>query len=440
MDEFLTVRELSRFLKISKTTIYRLIQKREIPFYRFNGVIRFFKKDIERWASLQKNEPIPKTQSYCIIDYDGNSSIKELEMAKKIVPYGRVYQRRSKRGVVWYCDYRLKGKRIRHKLLAITQEQAIAELQKEIMEAIDDELGLRKRPILFKDFAVEFLSKYSRVFNKSWKTSEVRMRKLIKFFGSKSLDSITVYDIQSFVARELREGLKKSTVNRELALLKKAFNVGIEWGYCKENPVRKIKLFSEREFQKGWVLTPEEEQRLLNSCSPHLKPLVVFLLNTGCRVGEALSLRWENIDFRNRTIKIELSKSGRKREIPMNSVVFSLLKELKVKSPSFYVFSYPDGRPLRNIRTAWKLTTRRANLRGLRLHDLRHTFCSRLVERGVDLSVVKELAGHQDIRTTQRYLHPLTSHKRQAVEVLTQIGHKFFEDGVNSLQESNYES
>jgi integrase len=105
----------------------------------------------------------------------------------------------------------------------------------------------------------------------------------------------------------------------------------------------------------------------------------------------------------------------------MNSKLTETLKNVKKDSASDYVFANGDGNPYRDIKTGWWNAIRKAGLQGLRFHDLRHTFASRLVMAGVDLVTVKELMGHKDIKMTMRYSHPTPEHKKAAVEILDEV-------------------
>jgi integrase len=145
-------------------------------------------------------------------------------------------------------------------------------------------------------------------------------------------------------------------------------------------------------------------------------------LNTGMRLREILSLRWENVSLAKRLICLPKTKNKDLRYIDMNRLVYKALKELKsMNSTAIFVFPDRQGRPFGSIRTAFLRTRERAGISdSFRFHDLRHTFASRLVMNGVDLRTVQELMGHKDIKMTMRYTHLSAAHKRQAVETLAQ--------------------
>jgi integrase len=160
------------------------------------------------------------------------------------------------------------------------------------------------------------------------------------------------------------------------------------------------------------ILSSAEEQRLLDECSERLKPVVVLALHTGMRKSELLNLKWKNIDFVKKMILVEHTKSGRARRIPMNETAEAELLALKSRNGTERVFPYAS------IRSAWEGARKRAGLVGLRFHDLRHTFATRLIERGVDPVRVQRLLGHSTLLVTQRYLHASDVGLRNAVAQL----------------------
>lgn len=174
------------------------------------------------------------------------------------------------------------------------------------------------------------------------------------------------------------------------------------------------------------ILTGDEEHRLLEVSPAHLKPVIVVALNTGMRRGEILNLKWNQIDFEKELIKVENTKSGKKRHIHINSELASLLLRLKSEEDSGeFVFVNPDtGKPFLDLKRAFKGACKKAAIEDLRFHDLRHTFASRLVENGVDLITVKDLLGHSTVKMTERYTHPNQDLKKKAVEMLVRKSRK----------------
>jgi integrase len=232
------------------------------------------------------------------------------------------------------------------------------------------------------------------------------------------LNEITPLFIEKYRAKRLKTGVSKSTVNRDLAIMKKMFNLSIDWKLATENPVKKVKFFSEKDNLKERILTKEEEDRLLVASAEHLKPILIAALNTGMRLGEILSLKWGQIDFEKELVRVEKTKSGKIRYVNINSVLSKTLENLKAQDGEFLFTNPETGQPLKDVKTAFKSACRRANIKNLRFHDLRHTFATRLVESGVDIITVKELLGHSTVKITERYTHPNQKLKEKAVELL----------------------
>lgn len=207
---------------------------------------------------------------------------------------------------------------------------------------------------------------------------------------------------------------------RELSCLKHMLNKVIDEGILTDNLVKKVCFFPENH-TVGKILSPIEKERLIEKSEGYIKAVIIIALNTGMRRGEILNLKWTQIDFSRGYIKVEKTKSGKDRAIPMNSLVVQTLEDLKKKyGNSEYVFLNPKtARPIRDVKTAFNAVKKRARIEGLRFHDLRHNFASYLVENVVDIVTVSELLDHSNINiTAKRYSHPSPIHKRQAVEGL----------------------
>ena len=433
MSNFLTVKELSSFLNLHPNTIYKMAEHQEIPFIKRKGVgIRFREKDIEAWldkGSLKIDSFIESFSKFDLsLDRYDKLFLKGGRMSQKRkiwkYPFGSVYLRLTKTGKEsWYIYYRANGERIRQVVKnAQSRTDALKVLQVNVADAFRGEHGFKKQEkrIKFKEYAEEYIENYAKVNKRSWKTDEYMLKRVKEFFNEKCLHEIDSLLIDQFRASILKEGITKSTANRYMALLKSMFNLSIEWGYLKTNPV-KVKFFSEKDNLKERILSREEEQSLLEACSTHLKPIVLTALHTGMRKGEILNLKWSQVDFTNMVIKVENTKSGKPRFIPINGYLLEELMRLKKQSgKSNYVFLYPDsGKPLKDVKRSFPGAVRRSGIRELRFHDLRHTFASRLVAKGVDLITIKELLGHHSVRITERYTHSYSEQKKRAVERLT---------------------
>jgi len=271
--------------------------------------------------------------------------------------------------------------------------------------------------ITFAEFAQKYLE-YARRNKRSWQRDEQLIANLSRVFGSKRLAEIRSLDVEQYKLMRC-ETAQPATVNREVALLKHMFNLGIQWEYTLDNPTRGVKLLREDNIVER-ILSPEEEERLLAEAHADLKPVLTTAVNTGMRLGELLALTWAEVDLTQRLITVRHTKNGRLRRLPINDGLLEALKALHGKSSKAeYVFRSPrNGNRRKSVRTAFEAATRRAGFSKLRFHDLRHTFATRLVAAGVDIVTVKELMGHRDISMTMRYAHSAPERSLDAVRRL----------------------
>lgn len=430
----LTVKELSSYLGVSPCTVYRMAEKGEIPFIRRQGLgLRFQKEAIDVWLDKSSKKPVPILDGsvhpltmppVCTIKNSHGQTGGTSEMPKgkfksrRNFGFGAVYVRKSSSGNPrYYLDYFDNRKRIqRVSRRAASFEDAYSELRRAVFKEPE------KRRVAFEVFANEFLEDYAKPTKKSWKTDKVRLAKLKKYFRESDLRQITPMEIERFRSGLLVKGMQKSTTNRYLALLKRMFNLAIDEGLAETNPVRKVKFFSEAENLKERILTEDEEKRLVESCCDHMKDIVTFAVNTGMRLGEILNLKWANVDMKSEIIKVEFTKSAKTRIVPMNGTVSAMLSRPRKRGEA-YVFTNPDSKDkFREIKRSFKTGCRRAGVEGLRFHDLRHTFASRLVRNGVDIGAVRKLLGHSTLLVTQRYIHSDEKTLRSAVGSLVKSG------------------
>lgn len=136
------------------------------------------------------------------------------------------------------------------------------------------------------------------------------------------------------------------------------------------------------------------------------------------RRSEILNLKWGDINFKEGYITVRESKNNDSRTIPMNKVLIETLKSVNNNSTGEYLFAHSSGEPVKSVKKGFWAALRRSGIEKCRLHDLRHTFATRLVMAGVDIVTVQELMGHKDITMTKRCSHPTPEHKKQAVERL----------------------
>jgi integrase len=204
--------------------------------------------------------------------------------------YGRIYKRTYRSGrSSWTIDYHDEnGKRIQKALHHVqSRKEAVFALSKKITEVFDRKYGVQQKreTIGFTAFSEIYLNDYAMTAKKSWKTDASMLKMMREFFKDIDLRTITPLMIERFRKSRLKAENKRSTVNRYTALLKRMFNIAIEENFAEENPVQKVKFYSERDNLCERILAEDEERRLMQTCSDTLRPILLVALNTGMRRG-----------------------------------------------------------------------------------------------------------------------------------------------------------
>lgn len=349
--------------------------------------------------------------------------------------YRDPYKRNAMGQPAWCIDYLdAQGVRRRERTDASNKELAQKILRKKL-----DEIELIKihglsavQHVKFADFLPEYLAHVRAVRSK---TSQVRVPSMAKIlertFGSKVLSRIRSGDVQRWVDNRIQEKkrggkatVKPATVVGEFVTLSAIFREARKRGYVHENPCRGITLPRVNN-KLTRCLTDEQERRLLAASSDCFRPLVQAALYTGMRLGELLDLRWGDVDFETRIVTVVHGKGEKMRHIPMVPELVSVLENLpraisEKGEPSPYVFNNPDtATRWIDIKKQWGRALRLSGIREFRFHDLRHTFASRLAQRGVSLKAIQDLLGHADLKMTMRYAHLAQNDLREAVAVLS---------------------
>lgn len=432
MKRLLDLKEISRVLGTHPSTIRRFIHDLGLPCYRVGGRLLFDEEEVQVWiknhkvknqieARIFKRElqnRLTKSSTVIIEEEKGASMPRGKTKARYFsYGYGNLFTRITKTGETrWYIDYTTQQKERIQKVVphATSKSQALQTLKEVILADLEKNDYEEKRFTSFTAMSQHYLETYA-VSKRSYQTDEFRLRKLKEFFKDKELRKIKPSMIREYVAMRLKEGKTESTVNRELALLKKMFSLAIEDGYLEENPAKKIKKFSEYDTERDRVLSEEEEKRLLSELPDRVKPVVIVALHTGLRLSEVLGLKWSGVDMDTRFIKVERTKSKKTRFISINSLLYEELAQLKKQAGKEQrVFAF------KSIRTAFDNACKRAQVKDFTFHDLRRTFGTRLLEKGVDIMTISKLYGHSNVLVTQRYLHPKDRLSVEAVELLAE--------------------
>lgn len=332
----------------------------------------------------------------------------------------------------WRYRYSLKGRQqcISLGLLSeidITQARAhYFEVRQQIEIGIDPRIDLTvyetKQCPTFEDFVDRFYLPHIKTYKRCVSADVTLLNNhLLPQFGKLRLNEITQFGVSQFIAQKLSDGYKSSYCNRFLVLLGFCFSLALKWEIAgvRKNPARGVPLLKSNSKIERF-LKEEEFERLLvairYSPNPLLKYFVPLALMTGARKRELLDAKWEDFDFEKNVWVIPITKSGRSRHVPLIPEVVAMLVKLREELPKLmdqcflleipWVMPNPKtGKPFQSIFNSWNSARRAAGVADLRIHDLRHSFASALVNNGVPIYDVQKLLGHQDLRTTERYAH-----------------------------------
>lgn len=243
---------------------------------------------------------------------------------------------------------------------------------------------------------------------------------LLPFFGHMKLTEVRPQHIVEYKNQRLKTGIQPSTLNREISCLSKAFTLALkEWEWVRENPCSRISRERENNKRTRWLLNGEE-QKLMEHCPQEIKDIVIFAIHTGMRMGEILSLKWEEVGLTDKTATVSKSKNYEARTIPLDEEAVAVLRDRRRHRAIHVSFVFPssvgtkmDGN---NLRKVFVGALKAVGIKDFRFHDLRHTYGTRLAQMGVDIFTISKLMGHKDIGTTMRYLHHNVDTLRANVE------------------------
>ena len=288
--------------------------------------------------------------------------------------------------------------------------------------------------ITLNQFVINFYLPYIKVAKRSWATDfSVLNNHILPKLGGYAMIDIRPFAVQEMVQSLVQKNLSPSTCNRALIIVRFMFNCALRWEVLKkiDNPCKHIKELPLNNKKERFLNTNEIyalKLELVKSKNRFLPYIVQLLILTGCRRGEALKAQIQHFDLGRGDWIVPLPKSGKARHIPLNlHAVQTIRASITMKQSynqitreSIYLFPNPtSGEPFQQIFYSWDKARRAAQIETVRMHDLRHSFASALVNSGMTLYDVKEILGHSNIRTTERYAHLSNSRLRQAAESVT---------------------
>lgn len=235
-----------------------------------------------------------------------------------------------------------------------------------------------------------------------------RMLYLKKQFGHYIVSQLQSKHIAAHRDKRLAEGKQGSTVIKEIGSMSHLLDISIkDWGIPLINNVATLVRKPKQAKGRDRRLIDDEELILLqaakNSKSPLLVPIITLALETGMRLGELLSLDWNNIDLRKQTALLPITKNGESRTVPLSKKAIETLKNIPRKindSRVFWTWNQPDS-----FENTWRRMLNKTTIKNLRFHDLRHEACSRFFERGFNIMETAHISGHKTLQQLKRYTH-----------------------------------
>ena len=263
--------------------------------------------------------------------------------------------------------------------------------------------------------------------NRTIKNKEFAANHFLPVFKDKNISEITQSDIKEYqIKRRLevlslpKNQLKKESeinfrwINLEISTLHHFFNFCIEKELIEKNPAGGVKKLNELSRLK--TLSDSDIEKLIAGATNKLtRDLITFLIYTGCRKGEALNLKWDDVDMQNDIIAIKGTKTKYDRYIPISKPLKELLGGIEKKQDCLYVFN-KNGAKLGDFKKSFHTACKNAGFKDMHIHDLRHVFASKMVMDGTSLFITGELLGHRTTQMTKRYSHLVPSTLRKAVD------------------------
>ena len=239
-----------------------------------------------------------------------------------------------------------------------------------------------------------------------------------KLISNKPAEQVTLVDFEKYRTKRKNDGVKNSSINREMDNIKRIFSLAKNNRKIRFNPADDLKDLKIQNPTKRY-LTKEEEKKLLNAANPIMKAIIIIAIHTGMRSSEIKKLKWSDVFIKQGYLIALNTKNGKSRELIITPQMKKELKKLPHLSE--YVFTNPTTKqPYKDFKSTFARTVKAAKIPHITFHELRHTTASRLNEIGIDLATIQEYLDHADARTTQGYIHKPKKNIVDAINRLSQ--------------------
>lgn len=359
--------------------------------------------------------------------YQGSGTSQDIRWDDQLPGFGlRIYPTGKK---TFTLSYRANGRKHIMTIGAygvLTLDQARDKAKRLIGQVLDGKDPLEDRKQVsqgatIKKLCHEYIERYGKANKKTWEEDQRRInRHIIPAWGNIKVRSIKRSDVAS-----LHHAIGKTApyeANRILALLSKIFELAQRWGFLPENsinPARKIDKFKERKRDR-WLSheeLPRVAQAIDKEDNVYIRAAFWLYLLTGMRRSELLQVKWSEIDFERKEIRIPESKAGRIHYVPLSPPAIALIETIpKIQGNPYLLPGRMTGKPIVNVRKAWERIKKDAGVEGVRIHDIRRTVGSWLAQSGNSLHLIGKVLGHTNASTTQVYARLSEDTARKALD------------------------
>ena len=325
---------------------------------------------------------------------------------------GRIF----KRGSVYWIAYYPRGKEYRESTESESESQARKLLKKRLGEMNAGRFIPNEDRLSFEDMVEDLENDYKINGKRSLSTALFRVSHVRQFFGLDRAADITPDRVRAYQAHRLAEGAANGTVNREVTILSRMLSLAYNGGQLSRKP--RFQMLEENNIREG-VLDHGSFLVLLDNLADYLKPLMEFLYLSGWRIGEAINLKWSDVDLEGKTVRLRIahSKNKESRLLPLTGRLWELIQQRckERRSDCPYVF-HRDGKQIKDCYDAWRSACIRAGLGRMELqangknkyvgpipHDFRRCAVRNLDRAGVSQSVAMQITGHKTPSIYRRY-------------------------------------
>jgi integrase len=318
-----------------------------------------------------------------------------------------------RRGTIWHIDTCIRGHRIRESCETDDRSQALSMLRQREAE-LDQRgpLALRTPKLTFTDLARDFIADYRVNGKRSVGKAEKSVAHLALYFGGYRAVNITTQHVRAYIEKRQRAGLANGTINRELAALKRMFQLGANARLLSTDHIPDIPMLKEAPPRAGFF-EAEQFQAVLRYLRPEIKPVALFAHETGWRLREVITLEWRQVDLTEGSVRLDpgTTKNGEGRVAYCSPDLLAVLRAQKTATRELErekgiiiprVF-HRNGKRILRFLASWQTACRKAGVPGKFFHDLRRTAVRNMVRAGIPERVAMQISGHRTRSVFERY-------------------------------------